>query len=91
MNWRGIAIEVIHELWSRGFYVQSVLLRRLVDQWFEYWVEYKTKLTMEDVDKQIEELRKIDEKLLEVKLVPVYTEEGNEIRLTAPWYDRTHN
>ena len=57
--------------------------------WFNYWVEYRTCLTMQDVDVQIEEL-------LEPSEVdkPIFTEEkegetplGGPMELRAPWLD----
>mgnify|MGYP001442539494 CR=1 FL=1 len=59
------------------------------ETWFSYWVDYRTCLTMQDVDKQIEELvlpTEVDK--------PVFSEElegetplGGSMNLTAPWHE----
>ena len=51
-----LAVEVIRYLWDQGLYRNNEILKRVVDQWFDVWVEWKTIKTMEDVDDQIKEL-----------------------------------
>jgi hypothetical protein len=59
------------------------------EAWFDYWVDYRTCLTMQDVDLQIEEL------FMESEIdPPVFSEElegetalGGSMGLTAPWHE----
>ena len=48
-----LAVEVIRRLWSRGLYRNNPWLKKIVDEWFDVWVEYKTQVTMKSVDDQI--------------------------------------
>ena len=63
----------------------DVFLKPIYDAWLDDWVDWKTQQAMKELDKQIEEILEADEDLDS----PVYTEDGEEIRLTAPWYDGT--
>ena len=67
---QGFAVDVIRRLWDRKLYQDNKWLKMVHANWFNYWVEYKTCLTMQDVDVQIEEL-------LEPSEVdkPIFTEE----------------
>lgn len=57
MNWRGLVVEIIRILWDHGYYRDNPWLQKIHAWWFEYWVQYKTKITMADVDRQAEELK----------------------------------
>jgi len=82
-------VDIIRRLWDHGLYKDNKWLKMCHQNWFNYWVEYRTCLTMQDVDTQIEELRKpsgVDK--------PIFTESqegetplGGEMRLRAPWLD----
>ena len=86
---QGLVVDIIRRLWDSGFYQDNKWLKACHEAWFDYWVDYKTCLTMQDVDRQIEELREpsgVD--------APIYTETvegetalGGEMRLTAPWHE----
>lgn len=86
-NTKGLAVDLIRELWDRGLYRDNKWLKMCHEAWFQDWVDYRTCLTMQDVDRQIEELREpsgVD--------APIYTETvegttplGGEMRLSAPW------
>ena len=90
-TFQGFAVEIIRILWDHGMYRDNKWLNMVHDNWFNFWVDYKTCLTMQDVDRQIEELLEpsgVDE--------PIFTETlegetplGGEMRLSAPWNDRT--
>jgi hypothetical protein len=86
---QGFAVDVIRRLWDRKLYQDNKWLKMVHANWFNYWVEYRTCLTMQDVDAQIEEL-------LEPSEVdkPIFTEEehgetplGGPMELRAPWLD----
>jgi hypothetical protein len=91
--YRGLIVDVIRQLWDDGFYVNNKWLKMCHEAWFSYWVDYRTCLTMQDVDQQIEELftePEVDP--------PVFTEElegetplGGKMRLRAPWSDENAN
>ena len=85
MNWRAIVVDAIKGLWDRGIRNMDVFLKPIYDAWLDDWVDWKTQQPMKELDKQIEEILEADEDLDS----PVYTEDGEEIRLTAPWYDGT--
>ena len=93
MIWKALTVEIIKLLWDRGLYRQNKLLQQIHENWFEFWVEWKTELTMKDVDKQIEEM------FLESEVdPPVFTEElegetplGGKLELRAPWLDEDDN
>ena len=88
-TYQGLIVDVIRRLWDRGLYKNNKWLKMCHENWFNYWVEYRTCLTMQDVDVQIEEL-------LEPSEVdkPIFTEEkegetplGGPMELRAPWLD----
>jgi len=93
MIWKALTVEIIKLLWDRGLYRQNKLLQQIHENWFEFWVEWKTELTMKDVDKQIEEM------FLESEVdPPVFSEElegetplGGKLELRAPWLDEDDN
>ena len=58
MIWQGFTVEIIRILWDHGFYRQNPLLKRIHDNWFSCWVEFRTERTMSDVDEQIESIQK---------------------------------
>lgn len=68
---QGLAVEIIRILWDHGYYRGSPWLQRVHSNWFDYWLEYKTDVTMSDVDKQIEELNPNPVELTK----PIYWEE----------------
>ena len=86
-DYRGFVVDVIRRLWDRGLYSDNKWLKMCHDNWFHCWVDYRTCLTMQDVDRQIEELMQpseVDE--------PIFTEElegetplGGMMELRAPW------
>jgi len=87
--YRGLVVDIIRRLWDRGLYKDNKWLKMCHKNWLNYWVEYRTCLTMQDVDAQIE-------KLLEPSEVdkPIFTEEehgetplGGPMELRAPWLD----
>ena len=53
---QALAVEVIRRLWNRGLYRENKILKRIHDNWFDLWVEFKTQVTMNEVDRQVEEL-----------------------------------
>tara|TARA_Y100001972_G_C7573099_1_gene287621 strand:+ start:358 stop:636 length:279 start_codon:yes stop_codon:yes gene_type:complete len=90
--WEGLAVEIIKIFWSHGYFVDNRWLQMIHDNWWCHWVAYKTKVTLQDVDKQIEDLiqeAEVDE--------PVFWEEegdtplGGKMGLRAPWLDKEEN
>ena len=65
-------VEVVRQLWDRGLYRQNKYAQMCHDEWFEVWTIWRTHKTMEDVDRQIEEM--FYESEIEP---PVYYEEQN--------------
>lgn len=93
MIWQVLVVEIIRSLWGKGLYRTHPVLKRMHDEWFPIWVEWKTKATMKEVDKQIEEMS------LESEVdPPVFSEElegetplGGKLKLRAPWLDEDDN
>ena len=71
MIWEGLVVEIIRIFWHHGLYRDNPWLQKIHTTWFHHWVEYKTKQTMQGVDRQIEELNPEPVKLAE----PIYWEE----------------
>ena len=92
MIWEGLAVEIIKIFWSHGYFVDNRWLQMIHDNWWCHWVAYKTKVTLQDVDKQIEDL--IQEAEVDK---PVFWEEegdtplGGKMGLRAPWLDKEEN
>lgn len=86
-------VDVIRELWDRGLYLDNKWLKLIHENWYSFWVDYRTCLTMQDVDLQIEEL------FIESEIdPPIFSEElegetplGGRMRLRAPWLDEEDN
>ena len=93
MIYQGLVVEIIKILWDHGYYRDNPWLNRIHDNWFSYWVDYKTKQSMDEVDRQIEEM------FVESKIdPPVFSEEeegetllGGKMELRAPWLDDEDN
>ena len=93
MIYQGLVVEIIRILWDHGYYRDNPWLNRVHDNWFSYWVDYKTKQSMDEVDRQIEEM------FLESEIEPpVFSEEkegetllGGRMELRAPWLDDEDN
>ena len=87
---QALTVDVIRRLWDSDQYRDNKWLKLIHDNWFDIWTEWKTDLTMRDVDQQIEELFE------ESEVTPhLFTEElegetplGGEMRLRAPYMDR---
>ena len=68
---KALVVELIRRLWDRGLYHNNKILSQIHDNWFEYWVEFKTRRTMADVDEQIKEINPEPVEIAE----PIYWEE----------------
>lgn len=87
---QALTVDVIRRLWDSGQYRDNKWAKLIHDNWFDIWTDWKTDLTMRDVDRQIEELFE------ESEVTPhLFTEElegetplGGEMRLRAPYMDR---
>ena len=87
---QALTVDTIRRLWDSDQYRDNKWLKLIHDNWFDIWTEWKTDLTMRDVDLQIEELFE------ESEVTPhLFTEElkgetplGGEMRLRAPYLDR---
>lgn len=91
MNWRALTVEIIRRLWDRGLYRDNPWLQKVHDNYFEIWVQWRTDITMKEVDRQIAELNPEPVKMVE----PTFTETlegetplGGEMRLR---YDFTED
>ena len=86
---QGFTVDVIRRLWDRKLYQDNKWLKMCHENWFQYWVDYRTCLTMQDVDRQIEELSEPSEvdKPIFTETLEGETSLGGEMRLRAPWHE----
>ncbi len=95
MNWKGLVVEIIRILWDHGYYQQNPWLQRVHDYWFDFWVDWKTQITMDDVDRQVEEIQK---QWADEEPKPIIAEHepdgskaqellGGTMEIKAPWYE----
>lgn len=72
------------------------LIKSLMDAWRPGWVEWKTEVTMQEVDRQVDELHEQWSAAEQVEQAPIVTEKapdssnaqellGGELRIRAPW------
>ena len=85
--YKGLTVEIIRVIWDHGYYRSNPWLQKIHDEWFSFWVEWKTQLTMKDVDEQIQQM--FEESEIDP---PIFTEEvdgetplGGNMELRAPW------
>jgi hypothetical protein len=90
---QALTVDVIRRLWDSGQYRQNKWCKAIVEQWFFVWVEWKTDLTMRDVDQMAEQIFDdwYDDKpdlvddYLYTEVIEGETPLGGEMRLTARW------
>ncbi len=95
---QALTVEVIRRLWDDGQHVNNKWLRQIHANWFDVWVDWKTELTMSDVDRQAEELLKYWEiQDLDPAQGFTYSEDlkgetplGGEMRFRHQAIDRNH-
>ena len=88
-DYRGLVVDIIRRLFDRGLFVDNKWLKAVHANWFHYWVDYRTCLTMQDVDDQVEKFLEPSEvdKPIFAETVEGETPLGGEMRLRAPWID----
>ena len=86
-DYRGLLVDIIRRLWDRGLYVDNKWLKLCHQNWFQYWVDYRTCLTMHEVDRQTKDLSEPSEvdKPIFTETNEGETQLGGEMRLRAPW------
>ena len=67
---QALVVETIRALWDRGLYRDNKWLRMIHDNWIHHWIDVKTAVTMDSVDRQAEALTPEPE-----VVKPVYWEE----------------
>tara|TARA_Y100000004_G_scaffold115525_1_gene129733 strand:+ start:144 stop:446 length:303 start_codon:yes stop_codon:yes gene_type:complete len=53
---QALSVDIIRRLWDRGMYRDNKWLRMIHDNWMCHWIDVKTAVTMDGVDKQIEQM-----------------------------------
>ncbi len=93
-QFKAVVVELIRRLWDRGLLSKTNPLAVAThDNWFEFWVDWKTERTMRDVDAQIDPVL---QEWLDAEPLPVdnyllsetmqgETPLGGEMRVTARW------
>jgi len=88
---QALTVEIIRRLWAYGNFRSNPTLKAIHENWFHVWVEWKTDLTMRDVDRQIEEMfyEGLDEDWADDWIFDEETEGetplGGEMRISAPF------
>lgn len=90
---QALAVDIIRRLWHNGKHVNNQWLKRVHDNWFELWVDWKTARVMRSVDRQatnLVEMWEDNEDPAADAYVLSETEEGEtplggEMRLVASW------
>ena len=90
---QALTVEVIRRLWDDGQHRDNKWLRMIHANWFDVWVEWKTAVTMSEVDHQIEELHETwsqqdDDQFEYSETLEGETPLGGEMRLSASWKDQ---
>ena len=82
---QALTVDVIRRLWGRGLYRDNKWLQMTHENWFDIWVEWRTQITMRDVDTQAEDILEQWERDDELAQAPVFTEtEEGETLLGGP-------
>ena len=77
---QALSVELIRRLWDRGLYRDNKWLRMCHDNWIGIWVDWRTQVTMRNVDHQAAELTSEPE-----VVKPLYwEEEEGETALGGP-------
>lgn len=53
---KALVVEIVRVLWDRGLYRDNKWLKMVHANWMPFWLDWRTGLTMKDVDKQAKEL-----------------------------------
>lgn len=86
---QALAVDTIRRLWDRGLYRDNKWLKMVHANWLHHWIDVKTAVTMDDVDRQIEKL--VEDPYIQEFIVSEELEGetplGGEMRSQAPWLD----
>ena len=87
-------LEVIRRLWDSGQYKQNKWLKKIHDNWFELWVDYRLAMTMSEVDAQVRGLHEYwdeaeEDPWLITEEIEGETPLGGELRATHQAFDTT--
>tara|TARA_B100000035_G_scaffold127128_1_gene108164 strand:- start:257 stop:556 length:300 start_codon:yes stop_codon:yes gene_type:complete len=86
---QALAVDIIRRLWDRGLYRDNKWLEMVYQNWLHHWIDVKTAVTMDDVDRQIEKL--VEDPYIQEFIVSEELEGetplGGEMRSRAPWLD----
>lgn len=95
--WAAVAYELLRLLCDyKPALWHHPAVKALMEAWRPDWVEWKTESTMQDADRQVEELQEQWAAVEQVEQAPIITEKppdgsnaqellGGEIRIRAPW------
>ena len=71
---QAITVEVIRRLWDGGRYRDNKWAQRVHENWFELWVDWRTQITMRNVDSQADKILEDWEQADAVAQAPRFTE-----------------
>lgn len=82
-----LTVEVIRRCWDRGHLTDNKWARLIHDNWLPHWIDWKTRLVMQGVDAEVEELHELWDAQ---EKGPIFSETlegetplGGEMRLTS--------
>lgn len=96
-RWAAVTYELLRLLCDyRPTLWHHPLIKSLMDAWRSDWIEWKTEVTMQGVDRQVDELHQQWAIAERVEQAPIITEKasdgssaqellGGELRIRAPW------
>lgn len=85
--WAAIAHEIVRLVCDeRPDLKHNQIVRALLEQTRGDWIEWKTELTLRDLDAQIAAIKALD-CTDNSRTEPVFTDNGKELRLRAPWFN----
>lgn len=53
---QAVVVDIIRRLWEEGFYRDNKWLKMIHENWIGHWIDVKTAVTMDSVDRQTEAL-----------------------------------
>jgi len=81
MNWRGLIVDIIRRLWDKGLYRDNKTLQAVHKNWFNFWVDHRTSITLKDVDKRT---KKLNDQPIDIAKPVYWEEETGETALGGP-------
>ena len=84
--WAALAHELVRLVCDeRPRYKHNQIVRALLEHTRGDWIDWKTDITLRDLDAQLAAIKALD-CTDNSRTAPVFTDDGKELRLRAPWF-----